>query len=576
MRGWKLGLLALLLLLNLLSVELKGQAPTRNSIVIDEILPDPAPAVGLPNAEFIELKNVSGNPINLKQWKISDGSSTVTINTDYYLQADSFLIICSASVTALFTSFGPVIGLNNFPSLNNEADVITLYSSNGSCIHTVAYQLNWFNNAVKSEGGWTLEMVDTSNPCEGENNWKASIDFKGGTPGRKNSVDGNNPDRKTPTFARAYVLDSITVMTVFDEPLDSNEAANAQHYVFDDPSLLTWRSTAKPPLFKEVELKISRPLEAGKLYQLSITGVKDCSNNFTTVINKNPVGLPSMADSLDLVINEILFNPVSDGVDFVELFNRSQKIIDVSRLYVSNRNANGLINAPKRMSEPPLFFFPGDYLAISESSMNIRQHFYSRNVDWLIDMSSLPSFPDDRGVVLILNDQGKIIDELKYDQDWHFALLQNREGVSLERIDPGASTQLKDNWTSAASTVGFGTPALQNSQYKNAAAQAGLISIDPPIFSPDNDGVDDICFIHYEMTEPNFVANILVFDASGREVRRLYNNAILSQKGTFRWDGLGENYKALPIGIYIIYTEVFNLQGKRKKFRNAVTLARRI
>ena len=576
MRGWKLRLLALLLSLNLLSVDLNGQTPIRYSIVIDEILPDPAPAVGLPNAEFVELKNVSGGPINLKQWKLSDGSSTATINIDYYLQADSFVIICSAPVAALFASFGSTIGVNNFPSLNNDADVITVYSSDGSCIHAVAYQLNWFNNAVKSEGGWTLEMVDTRNPCEGENNWKASTDIRGGTPGRINSSDRRNPDVQTPTFTRAYVLDSITVMAVFDEPLDSNEAANSQHYLFDDASIIILRSTAKPSLFKEVELKISRPLEAGKLYQLSITGIKDCSNNFISANNKKPVGLSTLADSLDLVINEILFNPVSDGVDYVELYNRSQKIIDISRLYISNRNANGVINAPQRMSEAPLFFFPGDYLALSESSMNIRQHFFSRNVDWLLNVSSLPSFPDDRGVVLILNEQGKIIDELRYDQDWHFALLQNKEGVSLERIDPGAGTQSRDNWTSAASSVGFGTPALQNSQYKNAAAQAGSISIDPSVFSPDNDGVDDICFIRYEMTEPNFVANILVFDANGREVRRLYNNATLTQNGTLRWDGLGENYKPLPIGIYIIYTEIFNLQGKRKKFKNVVTLARRI
>jgi len=576
MCGWKLRLLALLLSLNLLSGDLDGQTAIRYSIVIDEILPDPAPAVGLPNAEFIELKNVSGVPINLKQWKLSDGSSTATVNIDYYLQPDSFVIVCSASAAALFVSFGSAIGVNNFPSLNNDADVISVYSGDGSCIHAVAYQLNWFNNAVKSEGGWTLEMLDTGNPCEGENNWKASADARGGTPGRKNSLDRSNRDVQTPTFTRAYALDSITIMTLFDEPLDSNEAANTQHYLFDDPSMIVLKSTAKPPLFKEVELKISRPLQVGNLYQLSITGIKDCSNNFISILNKRPVGLSAMADSLDLVINEILFNPVSDGVDFVELLNKSQKIIDVSRLYISNRNTNGAINVPKRMSEVPLFFFPGDYLAISESSMNTRQHFFSRNVDWLLDVSSLPSFPDDRGVVLILNEQGKIIDELKYDQDWHFALLQDKEGVSLERIDPGASTQSRDNWASAASTVGFGTPALQNSQYKNAAGHVGSINIDPSIFSPDNDGVDDICFIHYEMTEPNFVTNILIFDANGREVRRLYNNATLSQRGTLRWDGLGENYKPLPIGIYIIYTEIFNLQGKRKKFKNAVTLARRI
>jgi len=77
MRGWKLRLLALLLLLNLLSLDLNGQTPIPYSIVIDEILPDPAPAVGLPNAEFIELKNVSGNPINRRSHPSVTPSSSV-------------------------------------------------------------------------------------------------------------------------------------------------------------------------------------------------------------------------------------------------------------------------------------------------------------------------------------------------------------------------------------------------------------------------------------------------------------------------------------------------------------------
>ena len=200
MRELKLRRMAITLWINLLLYQANDQIADRYSVVIDEILADPAPSIGLPNEEFIEIKNVSDLPINLKQWKISDGSSTATVMIDYLLQPDSFVVICSMSAVNLLSSFGSTIGVSNFPSLNNDEDVISLYSADGKLIHAVAYKSTWFNNAIKSEGGWTLEMIDTRNPCAGGKNWKASLDAKGGTPARKNSIDASKPRSATPCF----------------------------------------------------------------------------------------------------------------------------------------------------------------------------------------------------------------------------------------------------------------------------------------------------------------------------------------------------------------------------------------
>ena len=65
-----------------------------------------------------------------------------------------------------------------------------------------------------------------------------------------------------------------------------------------------------------------------------------------------------------------------------------------------------------------------------------------------------------------LNFQGIVVDEVKYKDDWHFQLIDNAEGVALERIDPGKPGQDPDNWHSAASTAGYGTPTYKNSQFK--------------------------------------------------------------------------------------------------------------
>jgi hypothetical protein len=130
----------------------------------------------------------------------------------------------------------------------------------------------------------------------------------------------------------------------------------------------------------------------------------------------------------------------------------------------------------------------------------------------------MPSFSDDKGNVIILNVQGNPIDELAYSDKWHFALITNTEGVSLERIDYNAPS-LQPNFHSAATSVGYGTPGYKNSQFRIDQQVQGEVTVMPKIFSPDNDGTDDFATIDYNVAEPGYVANITIFDAAGRPVR---------------------------------------------------------
>jgi len=187
----------------------------------------------------------------------------------------------------------------------------------------------------------------------------------------------------------------------------------------------------------------------------------------------------------------------------------------------------------------------------------------------------MPSFSDDEGDVIILNAHGAITDELRYSEKWHFKLIDNREGVALERIDYNAASQLQDNWHSAASSVSYGTPGYKNSQYRINDGVQGEVTLSPEIVSPDNDGQDDFATIDYSFPEPGYVANITIFDAKGRPVRYLQRNALCGTKGSFRWDGLGDRSQQLATGIYIIFTEIFNLNGKKKQFKKSIVVARR-
>ncbi len=552
-----------------------AQVANRYDIVIDELMADPTPQVTLPNNEWIELRNTSSTAFNLLGWRIGDATGQSGTMASYNLLPDSFVIVCTASAVAAMSVYGPTISVTSFPSLDNAGDIIYLRSPQNRIIHSVSYTDAWYQNELKKDGGWTLEMIDTKNPCSGFTNWKASVDTKGGTPAKKNSVDAVNADAQSPQLLRAFATDSVNISLVFDEPLDSLKAATAGNYSISDGIGIPQSVITVAPVFDKVTIRLNTPLARNKVYTITVSNVTDCKGNIIGTKNTARLGLSSVADSFDIVINEILFNPKSNGTDYVEVYNRSNKIIDLKQMYIANRNSTGVISSIKQLSADNYLLFPQDFMVITEDPIIIKRDFITQNMDAFVTVASMPSFNDDEGDAIILNAQGKIVDELKYSEKWHFKLIDNREGVALERIDYNAATQNEENWHSAATSVGYGTPTYKNSQYRLDLQVLGEIKLSPEIVSPDNDGMDDFATIDYSFPSPGYVANITIFDANGRAVRYLQRNALCGIKGNFRWDGLGEKFQKLPVGIYIIFTEVFNLDGKKKQFKNTIVLARR-
>ena len=549
-------------------------AQNRFSVVISEIMSDPTPQIGLPNFEWIEIRNTTNAAINLQNWRVGDGSGVSGALPNFLLQPDSIAIICGTTAAATMQQYGRTFGVTSFPSLDNSGELIFLRNSSGAIVHAVEFNLSWFNNAVKSDGGWTLEMVDTKNPCGGSTNWKASTDARGGTPGIKNSVDGSNTDQQPPALLRAFANGS-TVVVSFDEPLDSLSAATAANYTLSNGGGTAVAAVCIAPLFNTVQLTFTNTLQTGTVYTITATNVRDCSGNSIGAFNTTKTGLSSAVAANDIIINEILFNPTANGTDYVELYNRSNKLINLKTLLLANRSSTGVIANMKALTAQDQLLFPGDYLVLSEDDATVKRQFTAKNLSAFINLSSMPSYSDDEGTVVLTDNGGLVIDEVAYKDDWHFALISNDEGVALERIDPNASSQNKDNWNSAAKDVGYGTPSYQNSQFRLDIQVQGEVTVTPEVFSPDNDGTDDLLTISYHFPETGYVMNITVFDANGRAIKALQRNAICSQQGTFRWDGLNDRFQQLPLGPYVIFAEVFNLQGKVKRFKKQVVLARR-
>ncbi len=542
-------------------------------VVINEIMADPDPAVALPLVEYIELHNRTTFPVSIKDWTLSDATSTATL-PDVTILADSFLVLCSVSNADSFSSSVAKTGVASFPSLTNTGEMLLLKDQFNNLIHAVAYTDGWYGNTTKADGGWALEMIDAGNPCTGEGNWKASEDVSGGTPGRSNSVAESNPDTIPPQLVRASLQDNNTLLLYFSEAVNSDAAAVASNYLISNS--IGNPAMALPVSFeyKTVRLEFIQNFSAGVIYTVTVSNVSDCSGNTVGMYNTARFAIPDSATAGDVVINEILFNPKTGGYDFVELYNRSPKVIDLKNFDVLEMDAAApdVVLEEASITTESYLLFPDEYVVLTEKPENIRANYLCENPQAFIAMP-LPNFPDDEGICVLKIHNGPTIDSLRFSNKWHFALLDEEDGVSLERIDYTLPTQEQNNWHSAASTIGFATPTYLNSQYTQTGISDDAVVIDPEVFTPDNDGDKDFIWVTYQFTEPGYTANVRIYDARGREVRTVVRNELLSSSGQFQWDGTDDEGKKARVGIYIAHVEIFNLSGKVKRFKRQLVLA---
>ncbi|MFN2430388.1 MAG: hypothetical protein ABR574_10250, partial [Cryomorphaceae bacterium] len=189
-----------------------------------------------------------------------------------------------------------------------------------------------------------------------------------------------------------------------------------------------------------------------------------------------------------------------------------------------------------------------------------REYPFGRPENYL-EMESTPAYNNGSGTVILADELENTIDLFDYLEEYHLSLLNSVKGVSLERLSFTRPTNDAGNWTSAAGQVGFATPGYLNSQYNPEGVSATHFELNEKIFSPDNDGFQDIMLINYTLDEPGSVASVKIFDRRGREVKNLENGLVLGTTGTISWDGVTDNGSKARIGPHIVFIDVFHPNG---------------
>ncbi|HIA07296.1 MAG TPA: hypothetical protein EYN71_11485 [Flavobacteriales bacterium] len=539
-------------------------------ILINEIFADPSPAVGLPEKEFIELYNNSNKVIDLAGYTFSDATSSASLPAGF-MAPGGYLILCANADTNAFKSFGAVMGVSSLPSLNNSGDDLSLRSGTGLLMHSVSYSDTWYNNAFKEYGGWSLEMIDPDNPCAESSNWAACVNANGGTPGKVNSVAGSNPDNQAPVLSRADAIDSLNVLLSFNEPIDSMSLATASYAINNGIGILSDTVMSS----KTIKLVLAAELQLNVVYTVTVSGASDCVGNLLGADNTAVFALPEQGLPGDLIINEILSDPVESGSDFIEIYNNSDRFINLDGWQLAAMGAD-TIDDFEPIASSPYVLFPGDYVMLSTDTANIKETYPLAHSSSFLQMDGFPTYSNDDGTVILINNLLEVSDSFTYDVSMHFSLLNDEDGVSLERLDFNRSAYEKTNWHSAAEAVGFATPGYLNSQFNPADSVIDEISVNPEVFSPDNDGFDDVVNISYQFDTPGFVGSIYIYDSRGRLVKGLVENDLLGTTGTYTWDGTMENGEKGRIGIYVIFFEAFGIEGEIKNIKKSCVLAGRL
>jgi hypothetical protein len=170
--------------------------PVAENLRITEIMYHPleSPSVD-PNAEFIELKNIGSEMINLGWAQFTKGI-TFTF-PDVNLASGQYIVVVK-DVNVFTAEYGSGINIAGQYSgnLDNAGEKILLEDATGQTIHNFNYSDSWFS--ITDGGGFSLTIRDANNTdpnsWDSKSGWRTSA-YIGGSPGWDDS--NAMPDRGT-------------------------------------------------------------------------------------------------------------------------------------------------------------------------------------------------------------------------------------------------------------------------------------------------------------------------------------------------------------------------------------------
>jgi hypothetical protein len=537
------------------------------TVVINEIMYAPEGE----EPEWIELANGSAGDVDLSSWQMSDANtgSRFDLTSGRFILPPSGLVVItedSAAVRALHPVVpSPMLQVQALPAFNNSGDAVVLFDETGETFDSLTYDPSW-----GGADGHSLERRDVMASSIDPANWSNSTDTSGSTPGAINSIGRRDRDLAvrsidiSPLYPSPGSMIEVSVTIVNEGRLDAPSFHLALFGNILRDSLLH-----SEELLGEQDGALLVPGDSGKalfvfmlqtslpqllLAHLTAPGDQDTSDNLLLepLLSVQPPG--------SVLINEIMYEPLTNEAEYVELYNNGPPT-DLAGWTVADRPGS---DGGRNTFQVPLSSVitpSGAYAVITADSSLLHDFAYLSDGQTLVIIAGSSLTLNNDGDAIALHDAtGSLVDSLDYLSDWHHPDVVDETGRSLEKISPVLPSADARNWSTCVLPAG-GTPGRPNSILVSQPAVSAALAASPNPFSPDGDGRDDFTVLHFRIPHTLGSVSLAVYDVRGRLIRRLAVREPVSSEGRLVWDGRTEDNAKAVMGMYIAYLEAFSIEG---------------
>ncbi len=427
-----------------------NQSYPSGSLVVNEIMYAPAS----PRPEWVELFNTSQDSVLLDAFTLADNSGTKARlpQSGFRLPPSGYVIISDDST---FFNYYPELSAGvivvSIPSLNNSGDAVVIHDASGNTIDSVAYSPSWGGNS----GGKSLERILANGSSNDPQNFETCIDTSKSTPGRINSVTPRDHDLAVGAVSWSPATlqsGNAAVITASILNVGLRTSGNSTAILFQDSngdlkydgnelgdSVVVGEISPGDSI--EVSLRTGALTFGSHRFGIVVNSASDerISNNSRSFILK--VGLAPST----VVINELMYAPVSPEPEWIELYNASNSPVDLSYFAITSNSS-----AIKMKSGTILA--PTDYMVLCKDSSVQQLHENARN----LVIQSAPSLSNTGAGVSLRDNIGNLLDTIDYRPSFG-----GDTGRSLERIDFLAGDD-STNWAESVDPTGA-TPGTENS-----------------------------------------------------------------------------------------------------------------
>lgn len=512
-------------------------------ILISEVFAKPASS-GL-SVEAYEIYTVTQDFLDIGSLKMLDFTSDERF-PNQILQPNSYYVVCDDQDSALFQN---TISLRTMPTLNDDSDLIRIEDDSGSIIANLQYFSSWHKSG-KENGFWSLEMKDINKGCHISSNFSSSIHPNGHTLGTVNSINEALP--QSPNFLERHYSNNPRILSLyFSDAVEPQLYKDPNLYQLD-PDIGVDSIRIARDNSNQLILYFNQDIKAQQ--KITLLSHTQC-NGFNMTAQTIEWEVSKIPQVNNLQITEVMFNALTNCSEYVEILNVSRNYINLKNNFLGHASSSK--NVQFVLTEEEFMLAPNQLAVLVQNKEEFNSCYTICPDALIIEVKDWTSLSDEGGSIWLRNGQNQIIDTILYHKDYHSTLLNDEDGVALEKIDSAQSGLNRTVWSSVGSDQNYASPGC-NSNFHKSLSSNQPFSLASPYFGL---GINGSANIQYQLPKPNYQLSIEIVDKRGVRVMQLVNNQVVSQKGSYFWDGTDNEGRDVALGIYFIRIQAIHSDG---------------